>query len=405
MRGKIRSFLVGVTFIGIAIGALRARAQPHPVEAAPVRITWEEGTEYPLGIQDSVLGVLHGQLIAVGGFTRHPKDVVRRHPDAFGGAPSGFTRIGFALDLQAKEPSWTRIPDMPGAPRQGAAMAVVDHVLYAFGGCSYSEPYTYRDVVRLRRHGREWVWETLPCELPWPVCEAGTAVIGKKVYLVGGADYYATAGAPGADFHSEKGRTGAPVGGAILELDTNDLKSGWRRLPDRPGTAMFDLAVAGAGGKVYVLGGIFAPAGIRTPQYYNARDAWVFDPTAGTWTRLPDMPHGANRRAISWRDRYILLVAGYKYGHTWNPDGTHTEIYTPEEKARDWRTFFERNVLVFDSRSRTLSATDPLLDATSWPMLALDGDQVYSLGGEGGARLWHPATLQIGRLRASSRAK
>ncbi len=113
------------------------------------------------------------------------------------------------------------------------------------------------------------------------------------------------------------------------------------------------------------------------------------------------MPHGANRRAISWRDRYILLVAGYKYGHTWNPDGTPSEIYTPEEKARDWRTFFERTVLVFDSRGRTVCATDPLLDATSWPMLVLNGDRLYSLGGEGGSRLWHPATLQIGRLRAT----
>ncbi len=39
-----------------------------------------------------------------------------------------------------------------------------------------------------------------------------------------------------------------------------------------------------------------------------------------------------------------------------------------------------------------------MLDATSYPMAAVDGDTIYVLGGEGGKRLWHPATFHIGRI-------
>jgi hypothetical protein len=31
-------------------------------------------------------------------------------------------------------------------------------------------------------------------------------------------------------------------------------------------------------------------------------------------------------------------------------------------------------------------------------MVAINGNTIYSLGGEGGPRLWHPATLQVGEV-------
>ncbi|MBX7259570.1 MAG: hypothetical protein K1Y02_24640, partial [Candidatus Hydrogenedentes bacterium] len=116
------------------------------------------------------------------------------------------------------------------------------------------------------------------------------------------------------------------------------------------------------------------------------------------WTRLRDMPHGANRRALTYRDRYIVLIAGYKYPQTWNLDGTATQVYTEGEKAQDWKAFFEPTVLVYDTQTATLGTADPLLERTSLPSADIAGDTMYCLGGEGGPRLWHPATLQIGRI-------
>jgi hypothetical protein len=55
-------------------------------------------------------------------------------------------------------------------------------------------------------------------------------------------------------------------------------------------------------------------------------------------------------------------------------------------------------VLVDDAKTGRLEITDLLLDQTSRPMVTIYGDTIYCLGGEGGARLWHPATLQIGKI-------
>jgi hypothetical protein len=363
-----------------------------------LKIAWREGPEYPMGIQDSVLGVVEGRVVSAGGFTRWPKDIVQRFPKAFGGEKSGFTSLAFEWDPAGKPATWTRIADIPGRPRQGAAMAVVDDALYALGGFSYTEPWTYRDAFRLRRKGGQWDWEKLACDLPWRICEASAAVIGRKIYLVGGADFFPLAGTKDANFYSESGRDGQPVGRALLELDTTRLEGGWKRLPDRPGVGQFDLAAAAAGGKLYVLGGVFAPNTARNYEYTNAVDSWVYSVTERSWSRLTDMPDGSNRRAIPYKDRYIILVAGYKYGKNRLVDGTTTEVYSPAEKRLDFKEKFQRTVLVYDTLTKRLGSADPLLDQTSWPMLALAGDTLYCLGGEGGARLWHPATFQVGTI-------
>ena len=362
------------------------------------KIEWRLGPDYPMGIQDSAVGFLHGKVVSAGGFSRHPRDVVAQHPDAFGGEPSGFAKTAFVFDPKHESAGWQRIPDMPGPPRQGAAVAVVDDTLYMMGGINYTEPFTYRDTCRLQQKDGQWVWEMLPaCRLPWPVYGAAgsTAVIGKKIYVCGVADFFTAPGAEDNDFHSEEGRNGSPVGRALLVLNTEDIAAGWTRLADCPGLPKFNATLAAAGGRIYQLGGVFAPL---AGSYYNAVDSWVYDPADNTWTRLPDMPHGANRRALVCGDRYLVLIAGYRYGTTWNADGTTSDVYSAEEKARHWTGFFENTVWVYDTCTGQLSKADSLLEPTSYPSSAAAGDTLYCLGGEGGPRLFHPATFHIGKV-------
>jgi len=380
-------------------GELKAPAQE---ELKPMlRIKWRLGPDYPMGIQDSAMGIVHGKVVSAGGFTRHPLNVVKHYPDAFGGQPSGFTKLAFVFDPKDEAAGWKRIADMPGPARQGTAVAVVDDMLYAMGGINYTDPLTYRDTYRLQEKDGKWVWEELPtCRLPWPVYGAAnsTVVIGKRIYLTGVADYFKGPGAEGPDFHSEAGRTGDPVGRALLVLDTANLKDGWKRLADCPGIPKFDAASAAVGGRIYQLGGIFAPLAKSEWAYYNANDSWTYDPASGEWTRLKDMPHGSNRRALAYADRYVVLVTGFRYANTRNPDGTVTEVYSAEEKARHFSTFFEDTVLVYDTRTGRLGTGDRLIEKTCYPSAAVLGDTIYCLGGEGGPRLYHPATLQIGKI-------
>ncbi len=387
---------------GIAV-CLAAESRPTTHEALKpmLKIRWRRGPDYPMGIQDAAVGIVRGKLVAAGGFTRYPLDVVLHHPDAFGGRPNGFTKLAFVFDPQNESDGWTRIADMPGPARQGPAVAVVDDMLYVMGGVNYTEPLTYRDTYRLYEQEGTWVWEELPtCRLPWPVYGAAnsTAVIGRKIYLTGAADYFQGPGADGADFHSEAGRGGSPVGRALLVLDTANLEAGWKRLADSPGVPKLDTALAAVGGRIYQLGGVFAPLARSDPPYYNAVDSAVYDPASDRWTKLPDMPHGSNRRALAYADRYIVLISGFKYARTRNADGTVTEVYTAEEKARPFHSFFEDTVLVYDTRTGRLGTADRLIERTCYPSAAVLGDTLYCLGGEGGPRLYHPATLQIGKI-------
>jgi hypothetical protein len=109
---------------------------------------------------------------------------------------------------------------------------------------------------------------------------------------------------------------------------------------------------------------------------------------------------------LTFADRYIVLVAGYRYPQTRLRDGTVVAeesdrmlkpelpgsiLIGPKEK-------FQKTVLVYDTSAHRLGTADSLIEQTSYPSSVIVGDRVYCLGGEGGPRLWHPATLQIGRV-------
>lgn len=406
-RAKLGAGLLAPYVMAVSVWAQGGDYAAHGDLRPTLEIRWRLGPDYPMGIQDSALGYVHGRIVSAGGFTRHPLGILELYPDAFGGDSSGFTKLAFALDPADEEPLWRRIPDMPGPARQGPAVAVVDDAMYLMGGMNYDDPHTYRDTYQLRYGGGEWVWTKLEtCKLPWPVygAAAGTAVIGKKIYLLGTADFFPAPRAKSPDFHTEAGRGGSPVGKALLVLDTKDPRSGWKRLADCPGLPQFDAGIAAAGGRIWRLGGIYAPlqrpADRRREQhaYYNAVDSWVYDPQTNQWSRLRDMPHGSNRRGLAWGDRYVILVAGYTYPLTWRLDGSRTEAHAVGDRGRDWKEFFQKSVLVYDTKIGRLGPADSLIEKTSYPSSTIVGDTIYCLGGEGGPRLWHPATLQIGKI-------
>lgn len=390
----------------IACLALACVGVPAVAAGEPtLRISWSEGPEYPMGIQDSACGIIDGFFISAGGFSRHPKDVLDKYPDAFGGQRSGFTRLVFGLDLTRPEKGWTRLPDMPGPARQASAAVVVGGALYGVGGFNYSEPFTYRSTCRLEKVRGKWQWTDIGCDTPWPVCEANAVAIGAKIYLIGAADYFGPGESRGAEnFYTDAGRSGDPVGRALLVLDTNDLRSGWKRLADLPGKSRSFCSAAAAGGRIWVLSGLNSPsrkAG-EGAEFFNVVDGWTYDPARDKWEPLPDVPDNANVRAVTFRDRYLVLLGGYKYAYTLHRDGTRTQAQTGDEMKQKMGALISKKVLVYDTVARTFGEAAPLLDQTSWPLAAVVGNTVCCLGGEGGARLWHPATFQIGTIADDS---
>jgi N-acetylneuraminic acid mutarotase len=158
-------------------------------------------------------------------------------------------------------------------------------------------------------------------------------------------------------------------------LDTADIKAGWKRLADLPGAPRLNCGCGVANGKIYVLGGVYA----STNRTDNVVDSWVYDPEADRWSRVRDTPDGANRRAVVFKDRYIILMGEYQYGKTWHPDGSQTDVYTPEKKKLSWKSFFGKTVLVYDTKSDLFGTADPLLDQTSWPCAAIQRNTIFVL--------------------------
>jgi N-acetylneuraminic acid mutarotase len=183
------------------------------------------------------------------------------------------------------------------------------------------------------------------------------------------------------------------------------VEAGWQRFADIPGSPRAFTSGGAVGGKIYAFGGIhIAP---RKPDravvLHNVVDSWVYDPSRAQWSRLPDVPHGANRRVVSFKDRYLIMLGGYRYGTTWRVDGTVSDALGARERAMpEIKDHIDTTVLVFDTRTKRIGTASPLIDRTSWPMAAIRGDTIYCLGGEGGHRMWHPATMQIGKVEETA---
>lgn len=91
-------------------------------------------------------------------------------------------------------------------------------------------------------------------------------------------------------------------------------------------------------GQLYVVGGVSM---LASGAYANVVDNWRYDPTSDDWTRLRDLPlsaSGSSSSSIVYKDRYLLLPAGYQYGVVLGTDGTETAAYgTPETVKRTWK--------------------------------------------------------------------
>jgi hypothetical protein len=256
-------------------------------------------------------------------------------------------------------PRWRFEPSAPRAPVEGGAVAI-GPVIYATNGekpenlhtvlaydtrtgrwsepttspvgLNHSQPAVYRGDLYLaggyldgddptdgfwRYDPRTRHWRELPA-MGLARGAAGTAVVGDKLYVAGGA--------PQTFGVSLEGR---PYGRLeIFDLDTETWETG----PDMPVPRHHTVAV-GLGGKLYVAGG---RAGLLdtnndTPPS-NEFDR--YDPAAEEWERLPPLPLGAGFMGITTAAGKVVIVGGEDQTH-WEDGGGWA---TPSAWAFDPRT-------------------------------------------------------------------
>ncbi len=380
----------------------------QPTDPLPqlLHIDWQLGADLPQGFQDSDGGIIHNQLITIGGFCSGGLDEDnRRKPGRY---PRGFLRKAWSLDLTTQESQWSPIPDFPGAPRQGLSAAIVDDSIWVWGGFSYTEPYSYTDGWRLSRNNNQWNWTELP-DFPWPVNSTALCTVGTRIYAFGGSDYNAEAFFTETDRHGQRPRLGA----RLLVLDTENLQSGWRELAACPGTARWVHTMAVIDEQLYVIGG--ATGNIvrdgTSYGYCTVVDNWRFDTTTEQWERLPDLPVASGNfpRSTSnvFRNRYILLPGGYQYTYVLGPDGNLQESWGEVHSANP-KSGLYNDVFVYDVQTAKFGSADSLPIDNNLPMTVVQDDQIYLLGGETGGGVidgqyygHHPDLLLIGTISES----
>jgi hypothetical protein len=206
---------------------------------------------------------------------------------------------------------WTQMPSMV-QPRGAGATAVVGDKLYVVGGA----PKTFGVTAEGSPYGtvesfdfETGRWSEGP-DMPLPRHHLVGAALGGKLYVVGGR-------AGLLDTNNDE----APVG----EFDVYDPETEqWTRLPELPFAAGYP-GIAAAAGKIVVVGGENQAhwedgGGWTTPA------AWAYDPKTSEWERLPDL--NIERRgmgAATAGGRIYVAMGSYCPGiKPTGPVGTHT---------------------------------------------------------------------------------
>lgn len=216
---------------------------------------------------------------------------------------------------------WGELPSM-GLPRGGAGTAVVGDKLYVAGGA----PQTFGVSLEGSAYDRleiydfeDEAWETGP-DMPVPRHHAVGVGLGGRFYVAGGR-------AGLLDTNNDTPPSD--------EFDRYDpVSEEWERLPPLPLGAGF-MGITTAAGKVVIVGGEDQQqwedgGGWATPS------AWAFDPSTDRWQRLPDL--NVERRgmgAVTAGDRIYVLMGSYCPGLTPDgPQGTRTVESLPVSAVR-----------------------------------------------------------------------
>jgi N-acetylneuraminic acid mutarotase len=242
-------------------------------------LAWVAAAPMPEPRTEVAAAVVGGEIAVVGGLTQS-------------GAPSA------RVDLYSPAADgWRRLPDLPAAVHH-ALVASDGRRLYVVGG--YGNPIGGGGPSRSAFVFDRGVWHVLP-RLPEPRAAGGAAVLGGKLYVIGGV-----------------GASGLARQAFVLDFTTRR----WRRTAAP--TPREHLAVTVAAGRIYAVGG-------RTHGYdTNVATFEVWSPGAKRWTRLAPLPSARGGTGATAAAGSIVSVGGEA------PSGTIPSVYAYSLARRRW---------------------------------------------------------------------
>ena len=168
-------------------------------------------------------------------------------------------RVSFYDPAARKWHEWQPLPK----PLAYGVMARAGETLYLIGGIGERE--ISRDIYTL--DGRRW---RRAGTAPAPFIYAAAVSVGQKIYIFGG-------GTSNDDLTTANTQA--------WSYDVADRR--WTALAAVPGPPRLVHAVAAIGSQIYLFGGLTHP---KSEPYRNLADAYRYDTTRGTWSRIESLP-------------------------------------------------------------------------------------------------------------------
>lgn len=206
-----------------------------------------------------------------------------------GGDEAPLESVASLWDFDASRRRYARAADAPQSVDHAGAAAYRGELLLTGG--HFNQNRSTNRMWSYSPEGRRWV------EQP-PMRQArgalATAVIGKRLYAVGGS-------LPTLD---------EPLRTPFRTLEVYDFATRrWTFGPDLP-TPRHHLAAAALDGKLYAVGG-------RRPGEYSQSAFERFDPRTQEWERLPPLPQGAGGSTAVAVAGEIVVVGGGDDAERW----------------------------------------------------------------------------------------
>ena len=279
---------------------------------------WERITELPTKRKSFATAVVDGKIYLIGGSLF---ENVKLKPGKRLQGPFGLSMVE-VYDPQTNK--WRSVADMP-TPRTSARAAVVNSIIYVFGGYNGKDNLgvnlNFPVVVEAYDPATD-TW-TRKGDMPFSRVEFDLGVVAGKVYLIGGStglgagherrtarvDIYD----PATNTWAKGGKMPTRRDGMDVEVVSNRIYAigglGWPQIPNAPGPFlmvieeynpimnqwqqkrdMLDLRLGFStvvvGGDVYLIGGFVWEN--RKPKYFATVD--VYHPQTQAWRGIPSLP-------------------------------------------------------------------------------------------------------------------
>lgn len=299
MKGLRAVFLLA-SWIAVASGGISGAANAQQqgggrwVSATPMKQGWEE----------VVAGAVDGRIYVLSGYVQYRKGIT--------GASSlpEWRPVGIAESYDPVRGTTVLKSKMP-APAHHSAVATYEGKIYLFGGFVHPEGLGgWSSVANVWAYDPATDSWSARAAMPTPRGGAHAAVVGNRIYVIGGYT------------------TSAHRGGAIgmdmrLNEEYNPATDRWIEKQPMP-TPRNHHAVGVIDGKIYVAGGrIGAPF---TGSSSHIKMLEVYDPVKDMWARLQPMPTGRSGFGYGVVDDKLFVMGGedekgtvYKANEAYDP--------------------------------------------------------------------------------------